>query len=121
MSSGAMDPAEFYGTLRSYRQRIGALLDEARERFLHAMQSDSNVLTWYGERFWVDRVRWLVLPLFDLEPAAVGHTHEGDGEGGEINEKLAMYGDRRAWISAPRSRASSAPCWQAPRSVTPGT
>jgi hypothetical protein len=93
MSNGAMDPAEFYGKLSNYRQRVGALLDEAREMFLRAMHSESNILTWYDKKFWVDRVRWLVLPFFDLEtPVAGGYTLEDDGEGGEINEKLAMYG-----------------------------
>jgi len=47
MSNGAADPAEFYGTLQSYRQRLSVLLDGARELFLRAMHSDSNVLTWY--------------------------------------------------------------------------
>jgi hypothetical protein len=56
------------------------------------MQSDSNVLTWYGEKFWVDRVRGLVLPRFDLVTPPTGYTLEDDGEGGEVNEKLAMYG-----------------------------
>lgn len=92
MSDGAMDPSEFYGTLRSYRQRLGALLDGAREEFLRAMHSDSNVMTWYDRKFWVDRVRRLVVPLFDLKPQPVGYTLEDDGEGGEVNEKLAMYG-----------------------------
>lgn len=92
MSNGVMDPAEFHGTLMSYRQRVGALLGGAREAFLRAMHSDSNVLSWYDQKFWVDRVRWLVLPLFDLETVPAGYTLEDDGEGGEINEKLAMYG-----------------------------
>src|SRR3954468_6466647 len=92
MSNGAMDPAEFYGTLDSYRQRLGGVLEVGREAFLRAMYSDSNVLIWYGQKFWVDRVRWLVLPLFDLRPLPAGYTLEDDGEGGELNEKLAMYG-----------------------------
>lgn len=92
MSNGAMDPAVFYGTLMSYRRRVGALIDDARELFVRAMHSDSNVLTWYDKKFWVDRVRWLVVPLFDLETPVSGYTLEDDGEGGEINEKLAMYG-----------------------------
>jgi hypothetical protein len=92
MSNGAMDPAEFYGTLDSYRQRLGGVLEAGREAFLRAMYSDSNVLIWYGQKFWVDRVRWLVLPLFDLRPLPAGYTLEDDGEGGELNEKLAMYG-----------------------------
>jgi hypothetical protein len=92
MSNGAMDPAEFYGTLMSYRQRLGALLDAAREVFLRAMHSDSNVLTWYDQKFWVDRVRWLVVPMLDVGAATVGYTLRDDGEGGEVNETLAVYG-----------------------------
>jgi hypothetical protein len=92
MSNGVMDPADFYATLRSYRQRLGALLDAAREVFLRTMRSDSNVLTWYDRKFWVDRVRWLVLPLFEVEAAPADQTLDDDGEGGAINEKLAVYG-----------------------------
>jgi len=92
MSNGAMDLAEFYGRLRSYRQRVGALIDAAQEAFLRAMSSDSNILSWYGETFWVDRVRWLVVPMLDVGTASIGHTLQDDGEGGEVNETLAVYG-----------------------------
>ena len=56
------------------------------------MHSDSNVLTWYDEKFWVDRVRWLVLPMFDIRTPPVGYTLQDDGEGGEVNESLAVFG-----------------------------
>lgn len=80
-------------TLLSYRQRVGALLDDARARFLRAMHSDSNILTWYDEKFWVDRVRWLVLPLFVFEnKLPSGFTLQDDGEGGEVNENLMVFG-----------------------------
>jgi hypothetical protein len=68
------------------------LLDAAREPFLRAVHSDSNVLTWYDRQFWVDHVRWLVVPMFDVGAATIGHTLQTDGEGGEVNETLAVYG-----------------------------
>jgi len=50
------------------------------------MRSDSNVLTWYDRKLWVDRVRWFVLPLFEVETAPANDTLDDDGEGGEVNE-----------------------------------
>ena len=90
MSNGAIDLSEFYGTLRSYRQRVDALLDTARELFLRAMHSDSNILTWYGKRFWVDRVRWLVVPMLAFDTPPTGFTLVGDG--GEVGENLEVFG-----------------------------
>jgi hypothetical protein len=91
-------PAEFYGTLRNYRRRVGGVIDAAREAFLRAMHSDSNVMAWYDQKFWVDRVRWLVVPVLDAETAAAGHTLQDNGEGGEVNETLAVYGGSSRWI-----------------------
>lgn len=100
MSSGAMDLTEFYKKLGRYRRGVGEVLAAAREAFLRAMHSDSNVLAWYDEKFWVDRVRWLVVPMLDVGTAAVGHTLQDDGEGGEVNETLAVYGGSSRMISS---------------------
>lgn len=99
--SGAMDDTEFYGTLSSYRPRVGAVLDAAREAFLQAMRSDSNIMTWYGDKFFVDRVRWLVLPMFVFDTPPVGDTLKDDGEGGEINENLEVFGGSSRWHDSP--------------------
>lgn len=101
-SDDAKELAAYHEQLRSYRRRVGMLLDSARAAFLRAMHSDSNVLTWYDQEFWIDRVRWLVLPMFDIDTPVSGYTLQDDGEGGEINEKLAMYGgsSRMNWSHA---------------------
>src|SRR4051812_29093572 len=96
MSNGVMDFAVFYGALNSYRRRVGGVIDAAREAFLRAMHADSNVMAWYDEKFWVDRVRWLAVPMLDA--GSVGQTPQDDGEGGEVNETLAVYGGSSRWI-----------------------
>jgi hypothetical protein len=110
---GAMELAEYKDQLRGYRRRIGAILDTAREAFLGAMHGDSNVLTWYGEQFWVDRVRGLVLPMFVFDATPAGHTLVDDGDGGEVHDNLVC----RPAIS---SSACSAPCWRGPRTGARG-
>jgi hypothetical protein len=92
MSGGTMDDTEFYEKLGRYRRSVGDVLVTARESFRRAMHSDSNVLKWYDQEFWVDRVRWLVVPMLDVGAATVGNTLHDDGEGGDITETLAMYG-----------------------------
>ena len=92
MRAAAMELAEYKDQLRGYQRRIGALLDAAREAFLGAMHGDSNVLTWYGEQFWVDRVRWLVLPMFVFDAPPAGHTLVDDGDGGEVHDNLEVFG-----------------------------
>jgi hypothetical protein len=92
MSGGAIDLTEFYEQLGQYRRRVGEVLAAARQVFLRAMEGDSNVLTWYDQTFWVDRTRWLVVPMLDVGTATVGHTLQDDGDGGEVNETLAVYG-----------------------------
>jgi hypothetical protein len=92
VSSDKSERAAYYEKLWRYRLRVGAVIAEAREKFLAAMHSDSNVFTWYNEEFWVDRVRWLVLPMSHLGTKATGHTLQDDGEGGDVNDALVMYG-----------------------------
>lgn len=92
MSAGAIDLTEYHEKLVHYRRRVGDWLTAAREGFLRAMHSDSNVLTWYGERFWVDRVRWLVVPMLAFDRPPSGFTLVEDGDGGETSENLEVYG-----------------------------
>jgi len=92
MSDGAIDLTEFYEKLGRYRQRVGEVFATAREAFLRAMHSDSNVLTWYGQQFWVDRMRWLVIPMRAFNTPPTGATLGYDGDGGENNENLEVFG-----------------------------
>jgi hypothetical protein len=92
MSAGAIDLTEYNEKLGHYRQRVGDWLATARESFLRAMHSDSNILTWYGEKFWVDRVRWLVVPLLAFDTPPGGFTLVEGRADGEISENLEVYG-----------------------------
>jgi hypothetical protein len=92
MSASGIDLTEYNEKLAHDRRRVGDLLATAREDFFRAMRSDSNVLTWYGERFWVDRVRWLVVPMLAFDTPPRGFTLVEDGDGGEISENLEVYG-----------------------------
>jgi len=92
MLAAAMELAEYKDQLRGYRRRVGAILDAARDTLLGAMHGDSNVLTWYGEQFWVDRARRLVLPMYVFDALPAGHTLADDGDGGEAHDNLEVFG-----------------------------
>jgi hypothetical protein len=98
MLAAAMDLAEYKEQLWGYRRRVGAVLDGAREAFLGAMRGDSNVLTWHGEQFWVDRERWLVVPVAVFDRSPSGFTLVDDGEGGEVHENLEVFGGPSRWV-----------------------
>jgi len=92
MRGGAMDDTEFYEKLGHYRRGVGEIFVAAREAFLRAMYSDANVLTWYEQQFWVDRIRQLVIPMRAFDTLPSGFTLIDDGDGGENNENLEVFG-----------------------------
>jgi hypothetical protein len=86
------------------RSEVSKSFAEAKQDFDTAMQADgSNVLTWHGAQFWVDRVRHLVIPDLQLSrvPASAWTRMDSlPGEDEDVVDLMEVYGGKRQLADA---------------------
>jgi hypothetical protein len=86
------------------RSAVCQSIAEARRGFDAAMQADrSNVLTWHGARFWVDRVRHLVIPepqLSRVPSSAWARKDSLPSDADDVVDLIEVYGGERQLADA---------------------
>lgn len=91
-------------SLDPIRSELFRSFAEAKQRFETSLQAGgSNVFTWHGARFWVDRVRLLVIPELQLsrvQPADWTREDSLPGDVEDVLDLMEIYGGERQLADA---------------------